>query len=68
MAQSHLRGVLCFSNSPLMNNVEVYIHFKPGLITAAGEVSDEKTAEFLRNYMVELHGFIVRVLTVLPRA
>src|SRR6185369_10817109 len=67
VAQSHLRGVLCFCNSPLMNNVEAYIHFKPGLITASGEVSDEKTAEFLRNYMIELHGFIVRVLTVLPR-
>jgi chromate reductase len=67
VAQSHLRGVLCFCNSPLMNNVEAYIQFKPGLITASGEVTDDSTAEFLRNYMNELHGFIVRVLTVLPR-
>jgi len=67
VAQSHLRGVLCFCNSPLMNNVEAYIQFKPGLITADGEVTDESTAEFLRNYMTELHAFIARVLTVLPR-
>ena len=67
VAQQSLRGVLCFCNSPLMNNVEAYIQFKPGLITPEGEVTDEKTAKFLRNYMTELHAFIVRVLTVLPR-
>ena len=67
VAQSHLRGVLCFCNSPLMNNVEAYIQFKPGLITDDGQVTDDSTAEFLRNYMTELHAFIVRVLTVLPR-
>ena len=67
VAQQSLRGVLCFCNSPLMNNVEAYVQFKPGLITPEGEVTDETTAEFLRNYMTELHAFIVRVLTVLPR-
>jgi chromate reductase len=67
VAQQSLRGVLCFCNSPLMNNVEAYIQFKPGLITPEGEVTDETTAKFLRNYMIELHAFIVRVLTVLPR-
>lgn len=67
VAQGHLRGVLCFCNSPLMNTVEAYVQFKPGLITAEGEVTDESTREFLRNYMKELHGFVVRVLTVLPR-
>ena len=67
LAQQSLRGVLCFCNSPLMNIVEAYIQFKPGLITADGEVTDEGTAEFLRNYMTELHAFIVRVLTVMPR-
>ena len=38
-----------------------------GLITDNGQVTDDATVEFLRNYMRELHGFIVRVLTVLPR-
>ena len=67
VAQQSLRGVLCFCNSPLMNTVEAYIQFKPGLITAEGEVTDESTRQFLQNYMTELHAFIVRVLTVLPR-
>ena len=67
LAQSQLRGVLCYCNSPLMNTVEAHIHFKPGLITEDGQVTDEQTADFLRNYMNELHAFIVRVLTVLPR-
>ena len=59
--------MLCYCNSPLLNQVEAYIQFKPGLITADGEVTDEATEEFLRNYMTELHAFIARVLTVLPR-
>jgi chromate reductase len=67
VAQQSLRGVLCFCNSPLMNQVEAYIQFKPGLITADGEVTDDGTKQFLQNYMNELHTFIVRVLTVLPR-
>ncbi len=67
LAQQSLRGVLCFCNSPLMNTVEAYIQFKPGLITDDGQVTDPSVNEFLRNYMLELHAFIVRVLTVLPR-
>jgi chromate reductase, NAD(P)H dehydrogenase (quinone) len=67
MAQQSLRGVLCFCNSPLMNTVEAYIQFKPGLITEDGTVTNADTEKFLRNYMSELHAFIVRVLTVLPR-
>lgn len=66
-AAESLRGVLCFCNSPLMNQVEADIQFKPGLISADGDVTDEGTKKFLQNYMNELHAFIVRVLTVLPR-
>ncbi len=68
LAQSHLRGMLCFCNSPLMNNVEAYVQFTPGMIDAEGEVTDPRTEEFLRNYLGELQAFIARVLTVLPRA
>lgn len=67
LAQSHLRGVLCFCNSPLMNTVEAYVQFKPGLITADGTVTDARTEAFLRNFLGEFHAFIARVLTVLPR-
>jgi chromate reductase, NAD(P)H dehydrogenase (quinone) len=37
------------------------------LINEQGAVADDSTAEFLRKYMAELHAFVVRVLTVLPR-
>ena len=50
-----------------MNAPEAYIQFKPGLITNEGEVTDETTEAFLRQYMEDLHAFIVRVYTVLPR-
>ena len=67
VAQQHLRSVLCFCNSPLMNTLEAYIQFHPGLISEDGTVTNESTAEFLTNYMKELHVFIERVLAVLPR-
>ena len=67
VAQQSLRSVLSFCNSPQMNAPEAYIQFKPGLISAEGEISDESTETFLRDYMQALHAFIVRVLTVLPR-
>ena len=67
VAQQSLRSVICYLNSPLMNQVEAYIQFKPGLITADGEVTSDDTEEFLRRYMTELHTFVARVLSVLPR-
>lgn len=50
-----------------MNTLEAYIHFTPGLIAEDGTVSNDSTAEFLSNYMKELHLHVERVLTVLPR-
>ena len=67
VAQQHLRSILGFCNSPLMNSIEAYIHFEDGLISEDGTVSNESTNKFLRNYMAEFHGFIARVYTVLPR-
>lgn len=67
IGQQHLRSILGFCNSPQMNAVEAYLHFEPGLITEGGEVTNDGTKEFLRNYMAEFHGFIIRVTSVLPR-
>ena len=67
IAQQHLRSILSFCNSPLMNSIEAYIQFEDGLIGEDGRVSNESTREFLRNYMTEFHGFIARVTSVLPR-
>ena len=67
VAQQHLRSILAFCNSPLMNAIEAYIEFTPGLITDDGEVTVDTTQEFLANYMKEFHAFIERVYMVLPR-
>ena len=67
IAQQHLRSLLGYCNSPQMNSPEAYIQFKPGMITEDGEVTVKDTEDFLRNYMQELHAFIVRVATVHPR-
>jgi len=67
VAQQHLRSVLGFCNSPQMNSVEAYIQFTPNLVTADGTVTVAHTAQFLKDFMRELHQFIVRVYMVLPR-
>jgi chromate reductase len=67
VAQTHLRSVLCFCNSPLMNTMEAYVQFKPGLIDDDGNVVEPSTEQFLRKYLGELQQFVTRVLTVLPR-
>jgi chromate reductase len=67
VAQQHLKSIMAFCNSPLMNAIEAYIEFTPGLINDEGEVTVDATREFLSNYMKEFHGYISRVYTVLPR-
>jgi chromate reductase len=51
-----------------MNAPEAYTQFKPGLIDDDGNVTVESTAQFLSKYLEDLHAFIVRVYTVLPRS
>ena len=46
VGQQHLRSILAFCNSPLMNSIEAYIQFTPGLITDDGEVTDDRSANF----------------------
>lgn len=67
VGQQHLKSILSFCNSPMMNAIEAYIQFTPDLISDGGDVVIASTEEFLRNYMVEFRNFIERVLTVYPR-
>jgi chromate reductase len=67
VGQQHLKSILSYCNSPQMNAIEAYIQFTPGLITDDGDVTVDSTAEFLKTYMAEFHGFITRVYTALPR-
>src|SRR4029078_11313492 len=64
IAQQHLRSLLGYCNSPQMNAPEAYIQFKPDMVNEDGDVTNPDTEAFLRNYMRELHAFIVRVMTV----
>jgi chromate reductase len=68
VGQQSLRAVLSFCNARQMTAPEAYIHFKPGLFSDTGEVSDESTAAFLGDFMGEFRNHIERVLTVLPRS
>jgi chromate reductase len=67
VGQQHLRSIMAFCNSPLMNAIEAYIQFTPDLITADGEVTVASTRDFLTTYMKEFHGFITRVYMAIPR-
>jgi len=65
LAQQSLKGVLSYCNSPLMNAIEAYIQFKPGMIADDGTVTDERTREFLRRFIAEFGEFIQRVCVAL---
>jgi chromate reductase len=67
VAQSHLRSILAFCNSPLMNAVEAYIQFENGLIDDNGRVTNRETEKFLGDFLGEFAAFVGRVYTVLPR-
>ena len=56
VAQSNLRNVLAFCNSPMFNAIEAYITFDPDTFGEDGTVSDKDTEDFLRTYMEEFEG------------
>jgi len=68
VGQQHLKSILSFCNSPMMNAIEAYIQFTPELISDDGAVNNPSTEEFLRNYMNEFSAFTNRVLSVYPRS
>jgi chromate reductase len=67
VAQQNLRSVLSFLDSPQMNSPEAYIQFSPGLFGDDGDISDETTEQFLRDFMDAFEVFIVRVHSVIPQ-
>ena len=67
VAQQSLRGVLSFCNARQITAPEAYIQFSPDTFADDGTVTNEGTAAFLRDYLVEFRDHIERVLTVLPR-
>ena len=67
LAQQSLRGVLSFCNARQLTAPEAYITYSPERFRDDGEVIDESTANFLKDYMAEFRDHVMRVLTVLPR-
>jgi chromate reductase len=67
MGQQSLRAVLSFCNARQMTAPEAYIHYTSGLVSHSGEITDESTAAFLRDFMQEFRVHTERVLTVIPR-
>jgi chromate reductase len=67
VAQQSLRAVLSFCNARQMTSPEAYITFSEERFAPDGEVRDESTAAFLKDYMTEFRDHVERVLTVLPR-
>jgi chromate reductase len=67
VAQQSLRGVLSFCNARQMTAPEAYIQYSTDKFTPDGEVTDESTAAFLRDFMAEFREHVARVLTVIPR-
>ena len=51
LAQQSLRSVLGYLESPQMTAPEAYIQVTPGLITDTGEVTEETTETFLRDFI-----------------
>ena len=68
VAQQSLRATLSFCNARQMTAPEAYVQFSDELFASDGEVTDERTASFLRDFMNEFRDHTARVLTVLPRA
>jgi chromate reductase len=67
VGQQSLRAVLSFCNARQMTSPEAYIQYTPERFRDDGEVIDESTANFLKDYIFEFRDHVVRVLTVLPR-
>ena len=67
VGQQSLRAVLGFCSARQMTSPEAYIQYTPERFRDDGEVVDETTAGFPKDYMEEFRDHVVRVLTVLPR-
>jgi chromate reductase len=67
VGQQSLRAALSFCNARQMTAPEAYIHFSHDVFKRDGEVTDDVTTGFLRDFMLEFNNYISLVRTVLPR-
>lgn len=60
VGQQHLRQVLGILGASVLGG-ETYITFKPDLITAGGEITDDGTRNFLQSYIDRFASFAVKL-------
>ena len=63
-AQQHLKAILSHFNAPTLGQPEGYVQSTPGLFTETGEVTDERTAEFLVGYLTAFDALVDRYAPV----
>jgi len=51
LAQQHLRGILAYLDVPVLAQPEVYLQFKENLISETGEIGNDSTRDFLREFI-----------------
>lgn len=61
VAQQHLRGILAYLDVPVLGQPEVYFQFKENSISAAGEIEDDKTRDFLRGFVERYIAWIEKL-------
>ncbi|HJV71344.1 NAD(P)H-dependent oxidoreductase [Ideonella sp.] len=59
VAQSHLRGVLAYLDVPVLGQPEAYIHYREGLVDAAGHITDDKVRPFIERWVAAWRDFVV---------
>jgi chromate reductase len=57
-AQEQLRSILVILGMILMGQPEVYLVYKPELIDANHDITDDKTREFLQNFLNKFESWI----------
>lgn len=65
LAQQHLRNVLAYLDVPTLGQPEAFIHFKDGLIDAAGNIANDDTRKFLQAWVDK---YVAWIDVQLPKA
>jgi chromate reductase len=61
VSQSTLRSILVYLEMAVMGQPEVYLQFKDGLIDIDGNITNDKTREFLANFVRQFSEWVKRV-------
>ncbi|MEO6076281.1 MAG: NAD(P)H-dependent oxidoreductase, partial [Dokdonella sp.] len=63
VAQEQLRSCVSgFLDMPTLGQPEVYLQFKDGLIDEKGDVSNDKTREFLQKWMDAYTAWVAKIV------